>query len=67
VQAAREAEVLRLIAKVPSNAEIARELVVNETMVKNHVSHLLIKLKPRDRVQAIVFAYEFGFITPGAS
>jgi DNA-binding NarL/FixJ family response regulator len=65
--APRELEVFKLVARGMSNAEIAAELFMSETTVKTHVARILIKLHLRDRVQAVVYAYESGVSQPGAT
>ena len=62
----RELDVFRLIAGGLSNVEIGRELYISDTTVKTHITHILQKLNLRDRVQAVVLAYETGLLDSGA-
>ena len=61
----RELEVLKLLTRGQSNAEIAQTLVITDATAKTHVAHVLMKLGVRDRVQAVIYAYESGLIQPG--
>jgi DNA-binding NarL/FixJ family response regulator len=63
----REVEVLRLLAAGRSNAQIAAELVVSDATAKTHVSNILAKLRLRDRIHAVIYAYETGLVRPGSN
>ncbi|HKQ01926.1 MAG TPA: response regulator transcription factor, partial [Actinomycetes bacterium] len=63
----REVEVLKLLARGLSNAELAQTLYLSENTARTHVAHILTKLGLRDRTQAVVLAYESGLIQPGAA
>jgi DNA-binding NarL/FixJ family response regulator len=63
----REAEVLREVVRGSTNAEIADHLYISETTVKTHVNHILAKLGVRDRIQAVVLAYDHGLVEPGGT
>jgi DNA-binding NarL/FixJ family response regulator len=62
----REQEVLDLLAQGLSNPEICQQLVISEATAKTHVARILQKLDLRDRVQAVIYAYETGLVTPGS-
>ena len=63
----REVEVLQLLAAGRSNAQIAAELIVSDATVKTHVSNILAKLRLRDRIHAVIYAYETGLVRPGSN